>query len=198
MAKWLCGIWQVRFILDNDTVCFSAPEIEPTNWHCIFLLCLWRWIETRRVGHATSIANAIIGAASRRPFGSHPSTWFVWNRHPYLRRLIQRFHHVYIVLDALDESPRLGARGHVLDTIKVMQNWSLPGLHLLVTSRDEPDIRNSLDLSLKQEVKMRNAGIDTDIADFISSQLHENQSLWKWLPYSDRIQEKLSERAKGV
>ncbi len=116
----------------------------------------------------------------------------------YLRRLIQRFHHVYIVLDALDESPRLGARGHVLDTIKVMQNWSLPGLHLLVTSRDEPDIRYSLDLSLQQEVKMRNAGIDNDITDFISAQLHENRRLRKWLPYSDRIQEKLAERAKGV
>ena len=116
----------------------------------------------------------------------------------YLRRLIQRFHHVYIVLDALDESPRLGARGHVLDTIEVMQKWFLPGLHLLVTSRDEPDIRNSLDLSLNQEVKMRNAGIDKDISDFIASQLHENRRLRKWLPYSNKIQEKLAERAKGV
>ena len=116
----------------------------------------------------------------------------------YLRRLIQRFHHVYIVLDALDESPRLGARGHVLDTIEVMQKWSLPGLHLLVTSRDEPEIRNSLDLSLGQEVKMRNAGIDKDITDFISSQLHANRRLRKWLPYSNKIQQKLAERAKGV
>ena len=116
----------------------------------------------------------------------------------YLRRLIQRFHHVYIVLDALDESPRLGARGHVLDTIEVMQKWSLPGLHLLVTSRDEPEIRNSLDLSLGQEVKMRNAGIDKDITNFISSQLHENRRLRNWLPYRNKIQEKLAERAKGV
>ncbi len=116
----------------------------------------------------------------------------------YLRRLIQRFHHVYIVLDAIDESPRLGARGHVLDTIEVMQKWSLPGLHLLVTSRDEPDVRNSLDLSLGQEVKMRNTGIDKDITDFISSQLHTNRRLQKWLPYSNKIQEKLAERARGV
>ena len=116
----------------------------------------------------------------------------------YLRRLIQRFHHVYIVLDALDESPRLGARGHVLDTIEVMQKWSLPGLHLLVTSRDEPDIRNSLDLSLGQVVKMRNTGIDKDITHFISSQLRENRRLRKWLPYSNKIQQKLAERAKGV
>ena len=116
----------------------------------------------------------------------------------YLRRLIQRFQHVYIVLDALDESPRLGAQGHVLDTIEVMQKWSLPGLHLLATSRDEPDIRNSLDLSLGQEVKMRNAGIDKDITDYISSQLHENRRLRKWLPYSNKIQQKLAERAEGV
>ena len=116
----------------------------------------------------------------------------------YLRRLIQRFHHVYIVLDALDESPRLGARGHVLDTIEVMQRWSLPGLHLFVTSRDERDIRDSLDLSVDQEVKMRNAGIDKDITDFISSQLHENKRLRKWLPYRNKTQEKLAERAKGV
>ena len=57
----------------------------------------------------------------------------------YLRRLIQKFHHLYIVLDALDESPRLEARGNVLDTLEMMQKWSLPGLHLLVTSRNEPD-----------------------------------------------------------
>ena len=116
----------------------------------------------------------------------------------YLRRLIQRFHHVYIVLDALDESPRLGAREHVLDTIEVMQKWSLPGLHLLVTSRDEPDIRNSLDLSLDQEVKMRNKGIDKDITDFISSRLHKDKKLRKWLPHSNKIQETLAKRTQGV
>lgn len=38
----------------------------------------------------------------------------------FLRRLIQKFHHVYIILDALDESPRLGARDHVLDTLETM------------------------------------------------------------------------------
>ena len=38
----------------------------------------------------------------------------------YLRRLIQRFYHVYIVLDALDQSPWLGVQERVLDTIEVM------------------------------------------------------------------------------
>lgn len=102
------------------------------------------------------------------------------------------------MLDALDESPRPGAQGHVLDTIEVMQKWSLPGLHLLVTSRDEPDIRNYLGFSLGQQVKMGNAGIDKDITDYISSQLHENRRLRKWLPYSNKIQQKLAERAQGM
>jgi len=38
----------------------------------------------------------------------------------YLRRLVQRFHHVYIVLDALDESPRNGPREHVLEMLEAM------------------------------------------------------------------------------
>ena len=88
---------------------------------------------------------------------------------------IQKFYHVYIVLDALDESPRLGAREHVLETLEMMQKWPLPGLHVLVTSRDEPDIRISLKFPSNQEVKMRNRGIDEDIGDFISGRLQEDQ-----------------------
>ena len=115
-----------------------------------------------------------------------------------LRRLIQKFHHVYIILDALDESPRLGAREHVLDTLETMRRWSLPGLHLLVTSRDEPNIRISLNLSSNQEVKMKNGGIDEDISVFVWGRLQEDRILQKWLPYSKKIQETLAKRAQGV
>lgn len=116
----------------------------------------------------------------------------------YLKRLIERVHHVYIILDALDEVPLSTARENVLNSIKTMQDWSITGLHILVTSRDLPDIRTSLSFSLDQEVKMRNAGIDEDIENFISSRLHEDQRLQKWLPYSGKIEEKLAKRAKGV
>lgn len=67
-----------------------------------------------------------------------------------LHRLIEEFHHVYIILDALDESPRNGARDQVLEVLEVMKKWSFRGLHLLVTSRDEIDIRDYLDPSLNQ------------------------------------------------
>ena len=116
----------------------------------------------------------------------------------YLQRVIQRFDHVYIILDALDESPRSSSREHVLDALETMRNWRLQCLHLLVTSRDERDIRESLDLSPAYQVKMQNTGIDEDIRDFISSRLDTDQKLKNILPYRERVQESLAARAKGM
>jgi ankyrin repeat domain-containing protein 50 len=118
----------------------------------------------------------------------------------HLHRLVQKFRDVYIVLDALDESPRSGAREQVLDTLETMRKWSFPGMHFLITSRDEPDIRESLEsltLFPMQQVKMKNARIDKDIADFISGRLRSRR-LQKWSLYHDKIQEVLVNRAKGV
>ncbi|MCJ1465478.1 hypothetical protein MMC07_004096 [Pseudocyphellaria aurata] len=115
-----------------------------------------------------------------------------------LRRMIQRFHHVYIALDGLDESPRDEPREKVLDTLNDIRSWRIHGLHLFLTSRDEPDIRDSLDLSNEQQVIMRNEGLDKDIADFISGRLDTDRRLQKWLPYREIIQETLTKRAKGV
>ena len=116
----------------------------------------------------------------------------------YFRRLIQRFHHVYILLDALDESPRSGPRGHVLDTLETMRQWGVGHLHLFVTSRDEPDIHRSLDLSAIQQVTMSNAGIDRDIVDFISGRLSGDRGLRRLAPYQNKIQETLAQGARGV
>lgn len=112
----------------------------------------------------------------------------------HLRNLVQKFDQVYVLLDALDES----RREQVLIAIETMLKWSLPRLHILVTSRDEPDIRESLSLSEHEEVLMKNAEIDRDISDFISGQLNLNPKLRKWHAHHDRIQEVLAERAQGV
>ena len=116
----------------------------------------------------------------------------------YLRFLIERFQHVYIMLDALDESPRDGPRGHVLDALETMRGWALQGLHLFVTSRDERDIHEFFDLSAAQKVAMQNPGIDQDIANFVSGRLSTDRSLQKWRKHRDKIQETLAVRAKGV
>ena len=116
----------------------------------------------------------------------------------YLRFLIERFQHVYILLDALDESPRDEPRGHVLDVLETMRGWALQGLHLFVTSRDERDIHDFFDLPTTQKIAMQNAGIDQDIAKFISGRLNTDRTLQKWEKHRDKIQETLARRAKGV
>ena len=116
----------------------------------------------------------------------------------YLRRLIERFQDVYIILDALDECPRDGARGDVLDALESIRQWNLQGLHLFVTSRNERDIHESLGSICDEDITMRNEGIDADIAKFISGSLDRNRSLQKWKKYHDKIQEGLAMRAKGV
>jgi ankyrin repeat domain-containing protein 50 len=116
----------------------------------------------------------------------------------HLQRLILKFKQVYILLDALDESPQYGQRDQVLNAIQTMRKWLLPGLHLLVTSRDELDIHKYLSASGDEKVIMKNAEINRDIGDFISGQLNTDSTLQKWRTHHSRIQQVLAERAQGV
>lgn len=116
----------------------------------------------------------------------------------YLHRILQRFKEVYIVLDALDESPRDTHRDAVLQTIVGIRSWSLPGLHLIVSSRDEVDIREHLNVASIERIEMRNGSVDQDIALFISQTLQNNRRLQKWADYHGKIERALATRAQGV
>lgn len=115
-----------------------------------------------------------------------------------LRRTVQKFQHVHIFLDALDECPQNGRRDQVLEIVGEMREWHFPSLHLLVTSRNELDIRQSLSPNLDEDVVLKNSEIDRDISNFISFQLKTNQHLQKWQDYHDQIQQALSGRAQGM
>ena len=116
----------------------------------------------------------------------------------YLRRLIERFQDTYVLVDALDESPQNRQRGYVLEALEVIASWGIQGLHLLVTSRDEIDIRESFTHLSMQEIQMRNSGIDKDIADYISGRFNIDRRLRKWFQYREKIQEALVKRAEGM
>jgi hypothetical protein len=116
----------------------------------------------------------------------------------YLHQLIRGFENVYIVLDALDESPREKHREHMLKTISEFRAWSEPGLHLIVSSRDEIDIREELGALPEQLINLKNDSIDRDIALFISQHLRNNRRLRKWDEHHARIETALSKRAQGV
>jgi len=119
-----------------------------------------------------------------------------------LRQLIRKFDHVYILFDALDEIPRGKHRGDVLQTLVDLRHWSEPGLHLLFTSRDEPDIRhvlcNEFGALDDQILSMKNESVNCDIAAFVSQHLRHNRKLHKWKDHHDRIEAVIAGRAKGV
>jgi ankyrin repeat domain-containing protein 50 len=119
-----------------------------------------------------------------------------------LHQLVQAFDHVYIILDALDESPRDKHRQGVLEALVDIREWAEPGVHILVTSRDEPDIRaviyDELHASPGEVVPMKNASIDKDIASFISGCLKDRRDLQKFKAYHDQIEKALTQRANGV
>jgi hypothetical protein len=119
-----------------------------------------------------------------------------------LHQLVRAFEHVYIILDALDESPRIKHRRGVFEALVIIREWLEPGLHLLVTSRDEADIRDVLHDKLcaspDEIVLMKNDSVDSDIASFVSSYLKTSRGLRKWEKYHDQIEKALTERAIGV
>ncbi|KAH6881080.1 hypothetical protein B0T10DRAFT_518795 [Thelonectria olida] len=115
-----------------------------------------------------------------------------------LHQLVRAFKDVYIVLDALDESPRDKHRGAMLQYLVELRAWSEPGLHLIVSSRDEVDIREELGALPEETIMMKNDSVDRDIASFISEHLHNNRRLRKWDEHHARIETALTTRAQGV
>ena len=116
-----------------------------------------------------------------------------------LQKVIKRFQNVFIFLDAIDENSPGSKRGEVLTTLGKIRDWALPGLHVLVTSRDEPDIRASLHLTQDDEAVLKKSKeIDLDISNYIFSQLATNPKLRRWEGYEACIQEALIDGAQGV
>jgi len=119
-----------------------------------------------------------------------------------LRQLVREFDETYLILDALDECPRNEHRRDVLQTLVDLRAWEEPGLHLLVTSRDEPDIRDRLREQLgdsaDEAVPLRNASVDRDIASFVSGSLKKDHRLRRWVQHHDQIEAALTKGAQGV
>ncbi|CAH0004446.1 unnamed protein product [Clonostachys byssicola] len=117
-----------------------------------------------------------------------------------LRQTIRAFDDVYILLDALDESPRDKHRVDVLQSLVDILEWQEPGLHILITSRDEIDIREGLNIPQSQILLLKNESIDDDIASFISKRLRESKktAIQNWEKHFDQIETALKNGANGV
>lgn len=115
-----------------------------------------------------------------------------------LHRLCRSFKHTYIIIDALDESPRDEHRQEVLKILTMIRGWMEPAIHLLATSRDEVDIRDTIDPSPNESLAVRNQAFNKDIALYITQSLLNKPQLRKWEGFHGRIETSLTTQADGV
>ena len=115
-------------------------------------------------------------------------------------------HPIYIVLDALDESPDSSGlpppRSEVLQLVKELVELRLSGLYICVTSRPEVDIRAVLQPLAFRSVSLHDeSGQKADIADYIRNvvNLSPSAAMRRWrADDKELVIETLTERADGM
>lgn len=95
-----------------------------------------------------------------------------------LSLVVKNLEDVFIVVDALDECPKDGERGELLELIREIESWSLSNFHLLVTSRQEPDIQGALTPLLTSiAIPVQGSEVESDIKLHIASELATDSKL---------------------
>jgi Ankyrin repeats (3 copies)/NACHT domain len=96
-----------------------------------------------------------------------------------LRQMIQDFPASFVVLDALDEC---NDRVELLQILETMAGWQLESLHVIVTSRNEADIRASMDCHIPgdSKVSLQSKLVDGDICNYVLHRLSHDKNLQRW------------------
>lgn len=107
----------------------------------------------------------------------------------------------YIIVDALDECPNTkDERVELCNILKTMHSWNCERLHILVTSRKEADLMESLQPIVTQEpIGIQGSVIDTDIRRFVRTQLQVNSRLSKLSgELRAEIEQSLVKKSRGM
>ncbi|KAL8915146.1 MAG: hypothetical protein Q9172_006935 [Xanthocarpia lactea] len=111
----------------------------------------------------------------------------------------------FIVLDALDEcnADECISRSELLRLIESIDLWHQDGLHMLLTSRTEPEIRMTME-SLNHgpyKINIQKSLITEDIRTHVRSRLSHDPNLKRWQKVPNALQEieeRLIEKADGM
>ena len=83
-----------------------------------------------------------------------------------LKALLKSFQEVYVIVDALDEC---NDRVRLMRILNQIREWHLSGLHMIVTCRDEPDLRSSW--QSYRNLSLQNQEVEEDIRFYIHERL---------------------------
>jgi 2,3-bisphosphoglycerate-independent phosphoglycerate mutase len=116
-----------------------------------------------------------------------------------LRASLTSYDLVFCHLDALDECPQEGeVREHVLEGVERLLK-DAQNLRLLVTSRDESDIRLSIEMFDNTTVSVESEVVNSDIRQYIKTRMKRNSKL-RLLNAATKtlVEETLSQKADGM
>lgn len=113
---------------------------------------------------------------------------------------MQEFDTTYIVVDALDEC---SDRDELLKKIEIIQNWQLPKLHMLLTSRYLIEIEEALQTMTHSQSRIciQSAAVNADIEVYVSHRLRHDRRLKRWQNHAqaqEEIKKTLKEGADGM
>ncbi|TVY27932.1 Vegetative incompatibility protein HET-E-1 [Lachnellula hyalina] len=121
-----------------------------------------------------------------------------------LKEVMAGFDNVYIVLDALDECPKIeDKRRRLLDLLRDICNWNLSSLHVLVTSRRETDIADSFtnfadELDHFTNIIAAGPQVEEDVKKYLQQQL-QSSVFRKWKKSLRRdVEIALASKADGM
>ncbi|KAF8328492.1 ankyrin repeat-containing domain protein [Amanita rubescens] len=113
-----------------------------------------------------------------------------------LKSYLSGFQDVYLFIDALDECANVE---EVLELVKIINGWSIRSCHLLVTSRKELPIVNSLRQAMPTEVDLTFMQVNQDIEQYIEHMLSNATELKTWKDNcKELIKVTLMEKGKGM
>ena len=111
---------------------------------------------------------------------------------------------IYIIIDALDESPNslgvLPARKRILDMVKNLVDLRLTNVRTCATGRPEADIQATVTSLASHTVSLHDEeGQKKDIADFVRSIVYSDCNMRKWrAEEKDMVIDSLSRKADGM
>lgn len=113
-----------------------------------------------------------------------------------LSSMVGEFSTVYVVIDALDECSELE---QMLQMLRDIRQRNMENLHILVTSRQLPEIENSLSELTTDGLCLHGPCVDQDILLYIVERLKNDSKLAKWPPeVREEIRITLSRGAHGM
>ena len=122
-----------------------------------------------------------------------PTTWSMVKT---LEHMMDKFNHVYIMIDALDECEDVD---ELLGFIKTMTTWEHKAHHVLVTSRKEKEIEDSLGITTIDQICIQSGLIDPDIRTYLGEKLLHDVRLNRWpKAVQHEIEDSLMDRAAGM